>query len=103
MRYKALNTFTDKLPLVKRSDHAIWLGQTTEESIQTGVEFGTIQEVKGFIETYENEFPNLKIIITGGDATFFESRLKKQIFASRIILGPNLLVKGLHIILQHNA
>jgi type III pantothenate kinase len=87
MRFKALNTFTDKLPLVQRSDQGMWLGQTTEESIQTGVEHGAVQEVKGFIESYEKEFPNLKVILTGGDASFFESRLKKQIFATRIISG----------------
>jgi len=103
MRYKALNTFTDKLPLVQRSDQGIWLGQTTEESIQTGVEHGAVQEVKGFIESYEKEFPKLKVIMTGGDASFFESRLKKQIFATRIISEPNLLVNGLHIILSYNA
>ena len=103
MRYKALNTFTDKLPLVQRSDQGIWLGQTTNESISSGVEHGTLQEVKGFIETYEKEFPNLKVILTGGDALFFESRLKKEIFASRIFSGPNLLVKGLHDILSYNA
>ena len=98
MRYRALNTFTDKLPLIQRSDKKIWLGRTTEESIQCGVEYGVLEEVKGFINRYNKEYDNLKVIVTGGDASFFVSRLKKRIFAD-----PNLLVKGLHIILQHNA
>ena len=40
LRYKALNLFTDKLPLIDTSDKVNLIGNSTESSIQSGVQNG---------------------------------------------------------------
>jgi type III pantothenate kinase len=53
--------------------------------------------VEGFIEQYKQLYPDIAIIITGGDVNFFEKRLKKPIFADSF-----LILKGLNAILEYN-
>ena len=57
-----------------------------------------LEEVKGIINTYEARYSNLNIIITGGDAFYFEKALKKTIFAHSF-----LTLYGLNEILNYNA
>src|SRR3972149_509463 len=100
MRFRALNNFTAKLPLL--SPDKSWrfkkiTGVTTDESILSGVLNGTLSEIKGIIEVYRNKFPELKILLTGGDLVFFENELKNDIFAD-----PTLILKGLNEILNYN-
>jgi type III pantothenate kinase len=97
MRFKALNTFTDKLPLVAMSDFENLIGTTTEESILSGVLNGVIAEVDGVIDKYKLKFGNLKIVFSGGDMNYFDNRLKNSIFAF-----PNIVVFGLNKILNFN-
>jgi len=98
MRFRALHTFTAKLPLIERKSNVKLIGGTTEESIQSGVLHGVIKELEGIIDNYKKEYKALKIIITGGDAIFFESNLKGSIFVE-----PNLLFIGLKRILEYNV
>jgi type III pantothenate kinase len=98
MRFKALNTFTDKLPLVSRRDKIDLIGDSTENSIQSGVMNGVIAEVNGIIEKYESKFSDLKIILTGGDANYFDKYLKNNIFAN-----SNIVLAGLNMILDYNV
>jgi type III pantothenate kinase len=98
MRFKALNTFTSKLPLVDVNEKFDTLiGTTTTESILSGVEMGIIAEVEGLIDSYKELFPDINVVLTGGDANFFEKRLKRRIFADSF-----LILKGLNCILDHN-
>ncbi|MFA6923488.1 MAG: type III pantothenate kinase [Bacteroidales bacterium] len=97
MRLKALHNFTAQLPLVKRKEINNLLGDTTETSILTGVFNGIKAEVDGIIEKYKMKFRDLKIILTGGDIIIFDNRIKNSIFAE-----PNLVLKGLNIILRFN-
>ena len=97
MRLKALNTFTNKLPLVDSQDIDYLIGKSTQESILSGVLNGVVFEVEGFIHKYSQLFSQLNVIITGGDAYSFESRIKHHIF-----VVPNLLLLGLNKILQFN-
>lgn len=98
MRFKALNTFTSRLPLVELDpDYNVLIGTTSAESILSGVELGAINEVDGFISQYQLEFNNLKVFLTGGDTQFFAKRLKNCIFADQF-----LILKGLNHILDHN-
>jgi len=98
MRLKALNTFTDKLPLIKFNESFNQLiGQTTEESILSGVINGATKEIDGIINDYKLVYPNLITVITGGHGNFFVKRLKNSIFAH-----PNLVLIGLNkILLNH--
>lgn len=98
MRFKALHTFTDQLPLIERQDIGNLIGNNTRQSILSGVIGGTIAELDGFIEQYRSQFSPLNVLITGGDAAFFESKLKSKIFAR-----PNLVLFGLNKILDYNV
>jgi type III pantothenate kinase len=98
MRFKAVHTFTAKLPLVNPIDSPELIGNSTETSIQSGVIFGVVEEIKGLIERYRAKYPDLKVILCGGDAPFFENKLKASIFAS-----PDLVLFGLNSVLIHNV
>ncbi|WP_162054031.1 type III pantothenate kinase [Pontibacter pamirensis] len=99
MKFKALHTFTGRLPLVQRVEKGFPLtGQSTEESILSGVLTGTVAELNGFIQAYTEKAADLVVILCGGDAGFFESKLKGRIFVI-----PELVLIGLHRILTHNV
>ena len=98
MRYKSLHTFTDKLPLVKKSTKSSFLGTDTNSSIVSGVQQAMLSEIKSIISEYKLKKPNLITIITGGDCFYFEKELKNTIFAI-----PNLVLIGLNEILDYNA
>lgn len=97
MRFRALNTFTSKLPLIENADSTALVGRSTEESIRTGVGMGLVLEVDGFIDSYMAENKDLTVILTGGDAQFLSIRLKNGIFAN-----SNFLLEGLNYILEFN-
>lgn len=98
MRFKALHTFTKRLPLVKSQNFESLSGTTTEESILSGVLNGIVAEFDGIIGRYRDDYPDLKVLITGGDVNFFAKKLKSNIFAV-----PNLVLKGLNVILNFNV
>jgi type III pantothenate kinase len=98
MRFKSLNHFTSKLPLVNfDANYHKLIGQNTNESILSGVIKGTIKEVEGITEEYRQNYPTIKIVITGGDGNFFAQHLKKN----GIFTHPNLVLEGLNRILKH--
>jgi type III pantothenate kinase len=98
IRFSAMHTFTSKLPLVSVDGDADLIGRTTEGSMRSGVLNGTLAEVDGIIDRYRASYPGLKIILTGGDANYFDNKLKNNIFAV-----PNLVLMGLKDILRYNA
>jgi type III pantothenate kinase len=67
MRYKALHTFTGRLPLLDYYDDAQLIGEDTASSIHSGVLNGALAEMDGIIKGYQLLYPGLKIILTGGD------------------------------------
>jgi type III pantothenate kinase len=97
MRYKALHTFTGRLPLLDFYEDAQLIGDDTYTSIFSGVLNGALAEMEGITEAYLNLYPGLKIILTGGDHNYFDKRLKIKTFAA-----PNLVLEGLNIILDFN-
>lgn len=98
MRFNALNTFTARLPLL-HPDYSFnkLIGESTNESILSGVQTAVIAETDALIDVYKTQFPDLKVLFTGGDVNFFEKRLKNSIFADQ-----NLILKGLNEILIYN-
>lgn len=97
MRFKALHTFTSRLPLLNDRDFNSLMGTNTRESILSGVLNGIRVEVQSFTDEYVKQYPGLKVILTGGDMDFFVKQLKNSIFAD-----PFLILKGLNIILEEN-
>ncbi|HCS21685.1 MAG TPA: pantothenate kinase [Bacteroidetes bacterium] len=96
MRLKAMHTYTEKLPLLSWEEPDGFIGDTTRSSMLQGVKQGVLGETLYQISLYEEKFPGLQVLITGGDASFFEKNLKKGIFAA-----PNLVLIGLNTILQY--
>lgn len=97
MRFKALNHFTDKLPLLQKNETFNTIGKTTSEAIISGVQNGIIFEIEGYINELKSKHNDLKIILTGGDAIFFDKNLKNTIF-----VNLNLNYIGLNTILEYN-
>jgi type III pantothenate kinase len=97
MRFHALHTFTDKLPLVEFDEDSDLVGQDTLGSIRSGVINGVAAEIDGIIQQYQSRYPKLNIALTGGELKYFADRLKNAIFAD-----PNLVLKGLQQILIFN-
>ena len=102
MRFKSLQTFTAKLPLVvPDSLDAAWnfplIGYDTKTNILSGVLLGMAKEMDGIIEMYAQKFSNFNVLLTGGDAAYFARHLKNKIFAD-----PDLIFKGLYAISEYN-
>ena len=98
MRFRALEHFTAKLPLIEPKPVDFLAGNSTEQSILSGVINGMASEIDGLISRYAAQYSNLKVVMTGGDAQRLEGLLKNSIFAA-----PNLVLSGLHKILRFNA
>jgi len=98
MRFKAVNTFTARLPLVYPVADPPLIGDSTESCIQSGIIYGIISEIDGIIARYQAKFQDLRVILCGGDTGLFENKLKASIFAS-----PELVLVGLNSILIYNV
>lgn len=97
MRFKALNHYTAKLPVVHRTWNVPLIGYDTATNITSGVVLGMAKEIEGIIEEYKKKFGNFNAFLTGGDLPFLEPHLKSGIFAD-----PHLLFKGLYAISHVN-
>ena len=98
MRLQAMHTFTAKLPLVEVVENPPLIGDTTTTCLQSGAINGMIQEINGTISQYQQQFEGIQVILCGGDARFFENKLKAPIFAI-----PELVLSGLNSILIYNV
>lgn len=97
MRYKAMNQFTAKLPLLSTENPVSFIGKSTHQCLHSGVVNGVVHEIDGFIADYLAKYQHLTIILTGGDALFLAKRLKNTIFAH-----SNFLLESLHLLYQYN-
>ncbi len=106
MRFRAMHNQTARLPLIEMADWqsattGIWPPETatsTRLAMTSGVLNGMLFELNGLIETYQHQHPALRVLLCGGDAPVFESRLKGPIFAV-----PELVLRGLNRILNYNV
>ena len=97
LRYQSLHNLTANLPLLNLKQPKNIIGTNTQESIHSGVINGVLNEIRGSIHEYEQEFKELTVILTGGDAEFLSKQLKSSIFAN-----SNFLLEGLNYILEYN-
>ena len=90
MRMKAMSQYTTSLPDISEEWHQYdndLLGTTTKECLYSGSYNAIINEIQGTIQRLEADFTSINVIISGGDAQHFESRVKAHIFAgSKIVL-----------------
>jgi len=98
LRLKSLYEFTQNLPLVEIEKEVDFMGNDTRSAIQSGVLYGIVFEIDGYIEHLMLKYPKLSVFLTGGSSFYFENRLKNRIFANE-----NLVLIGLNRILQYNV
>ncbi|MBK8827354.1 MAG: type III pantothenate kinase [Saprospiraceae bacterium] len=98
MRFKAMHKFTANLPLAENVLNDEFIADTTVKALQNGAIKGTFREIDSFITETRNKFGEIKVILTGGDAFFFENWTKNMIF-----VAPNLVMEGLNEILKYNV
>lgn len=102
MRAQAMHAFTHALPQV---DLDWWAAawpvpmavHDTETALRCGAVEGVRHELEGFIRRYREACGSIPVVLTGGDAGYFEFSPKKRIFAK-----PNLVLVGLNEILDYN-
>ena len=97
-RLRALHEYTATLPLCEMSEEERLVGRSTREAIEQGVMNSVQFELEGYIERLSKKNADLCVIFTGGEAKYFEKRIKNTIFAE-----PNLVFCGLNRILEYNA
>jgi type III pantothenate kinase len=97
IRFKSLHEFTINLPFVHMDEDVELIGDSTKNSILSGVVLGTIAEIEGIISKYAEIYEDLTIFMSGGSAFFFESKIKHSIFAF-----PNMVLLGLYNIYEFN-
>ena len=76
LRSKAMSEFTDKLPLIDLKPDFTPFGTNTNSNLNAGVISGTLFEINGFIASAKKEFPNLQVILTGGDADYYKDQFE---------------------------
>jgi type III pantothenate kinase len=98
MRLKAMHEFADKLPEVGLDGETLLLGYDTETCMRSGAVFGIVSEVDGMVNEFKSKYTDFNAVLTGGDMAYFAGKLKCEIFAD-----PDIILKGLNIILKHNV
>lgn len=102
MRAQAMHAFTHALPQVDLDwQAAVWPTPMAVRDTQTALRCGAVEgvrhELEGFIQRYRTACGPIPVVLTGGDAGYFEFSPKKRIFAK-----PNLVLVGLNEILDYN-
>lgn len=98
LRYRSLNDYTAKLPLLNDVSPADLIGKSTKGAIHSGVMNGIEAEINQIIMQYEQKYPSLTIFVTGGDMNYFDLVTKNNIFANK-----NLTLEGLYQIYVFNV
>jgi type III pantothenate kinase len=98
IRFRALNKFTGKLPLVTPTSDYTLPGKNTNDAIAAGVITGLSYEINEYIRTFKKLNPRCKIILTGGDSEFLKINIKHKITHM-----PDIVIDGLNYILNYNA
>ncbi|MFL9843089.1 type III pantothenate kinase [Flavobacterium rhizosphaerae] len=93
LRYESMHNFTAKLPLLYAEVPQGYIGNTTAGSMHSGVINGVVFEIEGFVKEYAQQYQQVTVILTGGDAEFLAKRLKSTIFAN-----SNFLLQSLNLL-----
>ncbi|MCB4799556.1 type III pantothenate kinase [Neotamlana laminarinivorans] len=95
MRYQALHNFTAKLPLLKPEKPKHIIGNSTTQSIHSGIVHGVLSELQGVVNKYKINYKDLKVVLTGGDCEFLCENLE-----TKVTVLPDFLLEGLNYFLD---
>jgi type III pantothenate kinase len=90
MRAKAMAHFTAKLPQVEGKQTPQLIGTNSQESLEIGTYLGWQKEIEGLLDAYRAIYPELIVLLTGGDAIHFDMGQKNGIF-----VHENLTLEGI--------
>ncbi len=77
MRFRALHEFTARLPLIAEWKHVPLVGNSTQNSLLSGVINGTIAEIRATIQDYQQSYSqDIALFFTGGDAVFLAEKMQ---------------------------
>jgi len=94
LHYKAA-----KLPKIELRFPPQVIGQTTEESMQSGIMFGSVEMIEGLIKKINKELDSrAKVIATGGLAHIIAKETK-----AIDIVDDNLNIEGMYLIYKNNS
>lgn len=78
LRFRALNGYTSRLPLVEPDGELPDFGHDTVTAIRAGVLRGLLAEIRGARDMAARRFGNVKIILAGGDAEILSGLLADE-------------------------
>lgn len=97
MRLKAMHHFTERLPLVTHTSCKQLIGTDTASSLGSGGVFGAVMEIEGRIGRLRQIYPEIFVLITGGNSFDLCTKINFNIFVM-----PDLVLQGLRAILVHH-
>ncbi|MGA1582390.1 MAG: type III pantothenate kinase [Saprospiraceae bacterium] len=97
MRLRAMFELTARLPLVEKSPPESVLGQSTAEALNNGASGGAVFEMSALCRRLRKTWPDLQVVVTGGDADFFDK------LTDTSVIRPHLVLTGLEKIVSYNA
>jgi len=92
-RLRGMHEFTGQLPRIEFSEIDEPFQNSTQGAMLSGVNYGVLSELKGYIEAAMQQFPAIQIVFTGTDAVHFAKQLNCRIFVEM-----NLTLIGLYAI-----
>ena len=101
LQLQALSSQTAALPTIEFSDSLpIRWASTTAEAIESGIVYTVLAGIQSFIIDWTRQFPQSKIIMTGGDscllAQYWQSYWQEA--ATKIIVDPKLIFWGMKLV-----
>ena len=100
LRFRSLNRFTSRLPLVNPAGDMPDFGYDTETAIRCGVVGGIIDEIENTWKRARKSYGGIRLLLTGGDAPFLEPLLRDRGMDPQIV--PSLVGRGLEEIYKCN-
>jgi type III pantothenate kinase len=97
MRAKAMAHFTAKLPEVEGKQTQELIGKNSTECLEIGTYLGWQKEIEGLMSAYRERYPELVVVLTGGDTRHFDLGQKNGIF-----VHENLTLEGILALYQAN-
>ena len=98
IRFRALNRFTGRLPLISPTYTYSFPGKNTSDAIAAGVITGLGYEINEYIRTFKKQHVECTIILTGGDSEFLLNKIDHE-----VKYMPDIVTDGLNYILNYNA
>lgn len=99
LRFRSLNDYTSRLPLLSSAGDVPAVGYDTATAIRAGVVGGLLAEIKEFYAQARTRYGCRQLILTGGDAPRLGELLEKH---DGLRVEPDLVGLGLVAVFNHN-